>query len=147
MVQATRSAYRSALRVTQRHYVNFFVCSGQSPVVIDQIPALYCINFRLQRQFRIHSMCQSCIWLCPKKPHSNDRVAHGVELQFHCTNTILPQFCRKWRNVQNIMFVELAFVMLVTFFIWIDGAMYTRWGRKTCPDDAELIYSGEISTI
>ena len=27
--------------------------------------------------------------------------------------------------------------------VFSDGAIYTRWGRRSCPDDAELIYEGE----
>jgi hypothetical protein len=30
-------------------------------------------------------------------------------------------------------------------FILIDGVTYVRWGRKGCPDGADIVYTGDQS--
>ena len=33
----------------------------------------------------------------------------------------------------------------IVFFILIDGVTYVRWGRKGCPDGADIVYTGDQS--
>lgn len=49
--------------------------------------------------------------------------------------------------LQYVVYLTVIYLDILISTFGRSSVAYTRWGKKTCPSDAELVYSGNLSNL